>query len=209
MSFLNWGDVPTWATAAVATAALVAAVRAYRKQDDAYSQQVEQVRLQKEQLADQRKINAEQTNVLKLQAVELKESLATRKRESDERRRAQAHHVYVWEEREVSYLEGDGKPVNTVTISARNTSEQPIYDVTFSWHKNTPSGTVLIKKKTGSRPLMPGNNRFETEVVPDGVSPREFGAVVIFRDRAELWWRARPDGTLDELQSGEEPPHSW
>jgi hypothetical protein len=208
VSFLQWGDVPTWATAAVAAAALGAAVRAYRKQNDAYTQQVEQVRLQREQLADQRKINAEQTSVLNLQAAELSESLADRKREADERRRAQAYCVYAWLEGATSYEMGKG-PADVVTIYVRNTSEQPIYKMRFSWRKNTSSGTVLVGQTIRGKPLMPNEEDYDMAPVPDGVAPKSFGAVVIFRDRAGLWWRARPDGTLDELRPGEEPPHSW
>jgi hypothetical protein len=209
VSFLHWGDVPTWITAVVAAAALSAAIRAYGKQNDAYGQQVEQVELQRQQLDDQRKINVEQTKVLKLQLDELADSLADRKREADERRRDQAYRIYTWEERATSYLEGGTEPSNVVSINVRNTSDQPIYEVNFSWRINTSSGTVLAEQTIRTKPLMPGQDHYDTVPVPDGVASTDFGAVVTFRDRAGLWWRARPDGTLDELKLGEEPPHSW
>jgi hypothetical protein len=154
VSFLNWGDVPTWVTAAVAAAALTAAIRAYRKQNDAYGQQAEQVKLQREQLDDQQKINAEQAKVLKLQADELAESLADRKREDDERRRDQAYRIYTWEERATSYRMGEGS-ADEITINVKNTSEQPIYEVGFSWRRKTPSGTVLVNQNIRAKPLMP------------------------------------------------------
>jgi hypothetical protein len=208
MSIPSWGDVPTWVTAGVAAAALIAAVRAYRKQDKAYGQQVEQVRLQRDQLDDQRKINEEQTKVLKLQADELAQSLSDRTREADERRRAQAYRVYTWEERVTRHRVGD-EPADEVTINVRNTSEQPIYEVRFSWRKQTPSGTVPVHQTLRAKPLMPGDEDSDTAPVPSDLASAKFDAVVIFRDRAGLQWRTRPDGVLDELRPGEEPPHSW
>ena len=53
---VNWGDVPTWATAGVAFLALIGAALAYRTQS-------EQLRLQRIQLADQNRVQErEQAN---------------------------------------------------------------------------------------------------------------------------------------------------
>ena len=53
---VNWGDVPTWATAGVAFLALIAGALAYRTQS-------EQLRLQRTQLADQTRVQErEQAN---------------------------------------------------------------------------------------------------------------------------------------------------
>ena len=62
MSFPDWGDVPTWVTAGVALAALIAASRAYRTQS-------EQLRLQRIQLEDQTRIQErEQANLIDVSA---------------------------------------------------------------------------------------------------------------------------------------------
>jgi hypothetical protein len=49
---VDWGDVPTWVTAGVALAALVAAVRAYQDQSAGLAKQAEAVELQRQQLTD-------------------------------------------------------------------------------------------------------------------------------------------------------------
>jgi hypothetical protein len=58
------------------------------KQSQEVSDQAAMLRIQSEQLDEQRKLNKEQTRVLALQAEELRESLAERKREAVERRNA-------------------------------------------------------------------------------------------------------------------------
>jgi hypothetical protein len=54
---VNWGDVPTWVTAGVALLALIGAGIAYKYQ-------AEQVRLQREQLADQKEASRQQSRVI-------------------------------------------------------------------------------------------------------------------------------------------------
>jgi len=180
------------------------AVRAFRKQSQEVRDQASMLELQSEQLTEDRKVNTEQIRVLKLQATELQESLDQREREARERRSAQASQVFVWEERTI--VNAIGKlPEHTVTARVRNTSEQPVYDVCFSWH----SGDAPLSQTRLAKPLMPGDPDRDSAPVPGGVDPAKFGATVIFRDRAEQWWRARPDGRLEELPPGSEPPHSW
>jgi hypothetical protein len=45
--------------------------------------------------------------------------------------------------------------------------------------------------------------------LPQNVDRSLYSAVVIFRDRNQVWWRTRPDGRFEELPPGAEPPHSW
>ena len=118
--------VPTW-VGAIATFGLLigAIITAY------YARRA--LMTQSQQLADQRRINAEQTSVLELQTRELRESFQQREREAKERRRAQASLVFTWAERETQYVMGVD-PFEKVTAHARNTSLQPIYDVCFRWH---------------------------------------------------------------------------
>jgi uncharacterized membrane protein YhiD involved in acid resistance len=98
-------DVPGWITAAgtallaiFAILTTIYAVRAFRRQSQEVSAQASMLQVQSEQLSEQRKINAEQTKVLGLQATELRESLESRELDRAERRRAQASRVFIWTE---------------------------------------------------------------------------------------------------------------
>jgi hypothetical protein len=92
----------------------------------------------------------------------------------------------------------------TVVAHVMNTSEQHIYNVTISWHLGTePKGRRPLM------PLMPGNEDKDIQPVPAGAPPDKFGAVAFFRDAAGVTWRTRPDGQLDEIPPGQEPPHTW
>jgi archaellum component FlaG (FlaF/FlaG flagellin family) len=179
--------VPTWITTiatvglfigAVITAAY--AVRAFGKQS--------------QQLRDQREVNTEQTKVLRLQAEELRASLDDRQNQAAERHRAQASLIYIWEDRATRQALDTGA-VNTVTVHIRNTSEQPIYDVHFSWRANGLRHHQTIHDK----PLKPGEEDSDISPVTTGIDPSAFSAVAIFRDRSDWWWRAWPDGRLDDL----------
>lgn len=61
--------------------------------------QSNQLDAQHDQLHEQQMLNQKQTEVLELQARELKASIEQRERDAAERRRAQATRVFVWEER--------------------------------------------------------------------------------------------------------------
>lgn len=174
--------------------------------------QAGQLDVQRQQLDDQRKINEKQAEVAVLQAQELSESLDERKRAAEEQRRAQASRVFIYEER----LDADPR-VSQPELSARgerpqpvvvayviNTSEQPVYRVIISWHLGTAP-----KGQHRRLPLMPGAEDKDTEPVPSGARPEMFGAVAFFRDAAGVTWRTRPDGQLDEIPAGQEPPHTW
>jgi hypothetical protein len=74
-----------------------------RQQAELLKIQSGQLELQREQLGDQRsaiedqvRANARQAEVLELQATELRESLAERKREAEDQRRSQAVRVTAW-----------------------------------------------------------------------------------------------------------------
>jgi hypothetical protein len=98
---VNWGDVPTWVTAGAALLALIGAGLAYRYQ-------AEQIRLQRQQLADQQEANKQQAQVI---------ADATKSRE-----REQANQIDV----EISQMdgvqtkalpEGAGEPVEVVVVT--------------------------------------------------------------------------------------------
>ena len=219
-----WGDIPTWITG-IATGGLLGgaiitaryAIRAFGKQS--------------EQLEDQRKINAEQTRVLALQAEELGESLKERKREAEQRRRAQAARVFislatgVWfkplgRQADLSEIEEDLLS-ETPDIDASDeltsdedfTSDEPggvIAAVTVVNTSDQPVyGTLLYWRPSPRWPnfdplgtIMPGD-KFEQQVKfpPEA----NVGALLQFRDAAGITWTRTPDGVLTEKQQSD--PH--
>ena len=174
--------------------------------------QTGQLDVQRQQLDDQLAINKKQAEVAALQAQELRESLNERKRDADARRRAQASRVFIHEERldadprvpQASRAARGEQPQPVVVAHVMNASEQPVYNVTISWHLGTePKGPRYFP------PLMPGDEDKDIQPVPPGAPPDKFGAVAFFRDAAGVTWRTRPDGQLDEIPPGQEPPHTW
>jgi len=157
-------------------------------------------RTQSDQLADQKKVNAKQTEVLDLQVTELRESLAERKREAEQRHRAQASRVFITNERHPTVPAGYSEPENAepfVTATVHNTSDQPIYDAELHWYLGVvghgdpdpePLGTVL-----------PGDDASRTRAFPARVNMDLSGATVRFTDANRVRWLRRPDGYLREF----------
>ncbi|HVB45230.1 MAG TPA: hypothetical protein VNF47_21350 [Streptosporangiaceae bacterium] len=233
----NFGDVPTWGLFVGAVVTSVFAIKAFGKQAEevkTLERQVEdqqeltrqqgellriqsdQLDLQRKQAEEQSKVAAKQTDVLELQAAELKASIEQRELDAEQRHRAQAVRVFMWEERldrdsavDQATLSARGeRPVPVVKACVRNASDQPIYDLRFSWHR----GTAPHGHGESQLPVMPGSDAYATRPVPpdlpDG-SRDLFGAVAFFRDTSGTIWRARPDGQLDEIPPDQAPPHSW
>lgn len=194
MSLIFATQLSAIATTVLAVFAIVTAlfaVLAFRKQS-------KEVHDQADMLAEQRKLNEEQTPVLRLQAKELRESLDERTREAAERRRAQASRVFIWQD----HIKDDEFGALTVTAHVKNTSEQPIYALWFSWH----DGHRPVTQNQRMRPLIPGEEATDDAEIPVGSDPDQFGVVAIFRDHAGIRWHTRPDGTFGELLPGSEPP---
>jgi len=198
------GEITAIATAVLAVFAIVTAVyarRAFLKQSKEVSDQASMLEVQSEQLAEQRKVNAEQIRVLGLQAAELRESLAERKREAAERRRAQAGRIFISAE---PSPEGSD-PIDSFLVRIENTSQQPVYHLTFFWRDGT--GEWNEPPDPHRLPLlMPGKPyAFVVGLVPS--LPRKsflldtslLGAGAVFRDAAGVHWRLRSDGQLDEV----------
>jgi len=207
MSLIFATQLAAVATAVLAVFAVVTAIYAicaFREQSKEVSHQAKILEVQSNQLAEQRTVNAEQIGVLTLQAAELRESLEERKREAAERRQEQASKVFIWQDQIESRPMGETFST-TITAHIKNTSEQPVYEARFSCHDGDRPATQNQLK----RPLIPGEEVSSDAVVPAESGPDKFGVVAIFRDRAGIWWRARPDGRLEELPPGSEPPHSW
>jgi TolA-binding protein len=105
--------------------------------------QSNQLDAQHDQLHEQQMVNQKQTEVLELQARELKASIEQRERDAAERRRAQATRVFVWEERhdhdprvdQATLAAGGERPRPTIEACVKNASEQPIYDLLIRWHR--------------------------------------------------------------------------
>jgi hypothetical protein len=96
MSLIFATQLTAIATAVLALFAIVTAYyarKAFLKQSREIRDQAEMLRAQSEQLEEHRKINAEQTRVLELQAAELNESLRERIRDTEERKSAQAARI--------------------------------------------------------------------------------------------------------------------
>jgi hypothetical protein len=131
-------------------------------------------------------------SAFRAQAAEVRTLRKEHAREAAERRRTQACKVFVWERRvDVNTL---GKPTaHEVNAHLLNTSQQPIYDVRFIWHV----GETVQNKIVRGTPLMPGEPDMNPGRVPPDVDPGLFGVSVTFRDAAGLYWRARPNGSLE------------
>jgi hypothetical protein len=171
-----------------------------RQQAELLKVQSGQLELQRHQADDQRQANARQAEVLELQADELRESLAERKRETEQRRRAQASRVLLWEDRAHERVQAERGLSAAITANASNTSDLPVYGLEFRWHKGTaPWGAPDYWPD-----LMPGGTKeFRRPLpadLPDSVDRSLFGATLRFRDAAGITWIRTPDGGLTEQQ---------
>ncbi|SRR5258708_1368716 len=198
MSLIAATQITAVATAVLAVFAIVTAVFAIL----AFRKQSTEVTTLQRQFDDQRTVNEKQTEVLALQAQELRESLAERKRERSEQRRAQAARVIITEERgpdpRVSQAQSAaGVPRNySVGASVRNNSDQPIREVFIHWLVD--GEIAAFKDPLGT--LAPGQNGNYTRLLADSPGATTLGAVARFQDAAGLSWESRPDGYLEERQ---------
>jgi hypothetical protein len=215
-------EITAIATAALAVFAIVTAFyarQAFRKQSQEVSaierqvkdqqeltrQQAEllkvqsgQLELQREQLDDQRKANAGQAEVLKLQADELRESLAARQRAAEEQRKAQASKVFIEEAEGLSRPPSGPPAVPFVVARAVNSSDQPVYDVEFYWRRGSASHGEPNPEPLGI--LMPGEREEKSRDFPPDTNMAVSGAILRFRDASGVKWIRRPDGRLVERQ---------
>jgi hypothetical protein len=191
--------------------------RLINQQADMLKVQADQLEVQQQGLEEQRAINVRQTDVLELQVKELRASLEQREREAGQRRHAQAAAVFIWEDRhdrdprisQVQTAVTGVAPGPVIVAHVKNTSRQPIYDVSLSWHR----GSMPWQQPDPLPTLMPGDEKDSTRALPSdlpsNVDPAVFGAVVFFRDAAGICWRVRPDGQFDEIPPEHLPPHTW
>jgi hypothetical protein len=213
MSEIFAGQLTAVANVVLAVFAIVTAVLAglaFRKQSREVRDQAEMLRIQADQLAEDRKVNAEQIRVLGLQAVALEQAAADRERAAQDLRSDQATRVFVWgtvveNPMASAYLprENIEVPLKSIAAYVKNTSSQPVYEVSVAW----PSSWGPSYQPDHLSALMPGEEReFRCGLPTSPLSvaeraPREI--TFRFRHRAQVWWRCRTDGRLEET---ERPP---
>lgn len=182
------------ATAVLAAFAIITAVVAAL----AFWKQSQEITLLQVQLRDQKEFGEHQARVLELQAKDLVQSLEERRLSREQRYREQATHIFIWEDRSYSGM---------VIAHAKNASAQPIYDMEISWSARFTS----YRTHTFDQPLLPDDERISNSGqdagVPDNVDPATLNAALWFRDTAGTSWLARPNGIVEEVPPGKEPPH--
>ena len=145
--------------------------------------------------------------VLKLQATDLAASMKQREVEERTRRIGQVSAIFFMEKRSVA--QSTDKPTRQIVIAqVKNSSDQPIYDLRFRWSASG-RGELSFPLTIRADPLMPGGEDFSQAPVPVGVAAESFGAVAIFRDRFDSWWRIRSSGKFDDLGRHEVPDPNW
>jgi hypothetical protein len=169
-----------------------------RQQAELLKVQSGQLELQRQQLDDQRKANADQAKVLKLQADDLRESLAARQRAAQEQRKAQASKVFIVESEGLSRPPSGPPAVPFVVARAVNSSDQPVYDVEFYWRRGSASHGEPNPEPLGI--LMPGEREEKSRDFPSDTKMAVSGAILRFRDAAGVRWIRRTDGGLIEQQ---------
>ncbi|HET7017160.1 MAG TPA: hypothetical protein VFI65_24770 [Streptosporangiaceae bacterium] len=171
----------------------------------------------------QRELVAQLTDATRLHASALRLSV-------DERRRAQACHVFIDLDRSTPLRQVPASPnapdaASTpwrITATVHNASSQPVYDLYVIWQL----GTERMGRPDPTTKLMPGQQVcFERgSHSADGagqggrppINPRSSGtaidpnsltAFLTFRDAAGVRWTAREDGTLTDIKpASAEPP---
>jgi hypothetical protein len=175
-----------------------------RQQAELIKIQTGQLEALRSQLEEQRKASAAQAEVLQLQAEELQESLKERKRQAELARGYQARRVFLTKEpfggrtsgRSAGDIRGIGAKLPSVTATAYNTSDQPIYDAEFRWHLGSAAYGDPNPELIGT--LLPGAEHSSAREFPPGANLEASGAVLCFRDAAGAEWMRRPDGGLTE-----------
>ena len=197
MSLLLSTQVTAVATAVLAAFAILTAVVAWM----AFRKQAQEVTLLQVQLREQEELAERQAAVLELQTKELAGSVEERRINREQRHRAQAARVFIWHDRQFA---------NIVIAYIKNASEQPIYDVEIAWYV----GSTIYGTEPVEQPLMPGEQRntnpnmsvASDKSVRDVEDIATLRAELWFRDAAGTSWRARPDGIVEEVPHGIEPP---
>jgi hypothetical protein len=220
MHSLAWGDVPTWLLVLVGLLALGAAVLAYEKQSQEVHGHAEQLRLESEQLADQKRVNNEQVRLMALQEQELRAAQDERERQDVERREAQAHQVAAWFGSDGD-PEGTGRPRQEWGAFVRNASLLPVFDVRVFFHfvQELSSGGLGARglswypiDRGGPiepiRVLPPDARRFveipaEIRTMSDRCDAQTYVVAIHFTDAAGIRWVRDGRGELADVKIDE------
>lgn len=139
-----------------------------------------------------------------LQFAQFRDLYSDRKREQAERRRAQAVLVYLQELRTPTALApARGLDLYTILARVHNTSQQPVYDLRYTWHVDDQPRRYDFGDDFKRGSLMPGETDETSAEFGRDVRPEQVRAMAIFRDRAGVWWSTWADGRLAEVP---EPP---
>ena len=199
----NWGDFPTWILAAGAIVTVYYARRAFREQS--------------EELAVLRRLAWDQTQVLTLQAKELRASLRQRQAEAENQRRAQANKVTAWfgsRDRDAPGLAIAGLDWGAVV---RNGSDLPILNVRvffYSINATSPAAVAWEPVLRGGPPerirvIPPESDRFveiPDEIRDDECNHRTYAVSIEFSDTAGVYWERTARGALEPAQpTGADP----
>jgi len=150
----------------------------------------------------QRELVAQLTDATRLHASALRQSV-------DERRRAQACHVFIDLDRSTPLKQVPASPnapeaASTpwrITATVHNASSQPVYDLYVIWQL----GTERLGRPDPTTKLMPGqqvcfergSHSADPDIAP--IDPNSLTAFLTFRDAAGVRWTAREDGTLTDI----------
>lgn len=213
------GWVTAISTAVLAIFAIVTAIfaiRAFRKQSQEVRDQASMLEVQSEQLAEQRKVNEKQIEVLGLQGNELRKAAADRLRAAEELKHAQASRVYIETEigpdpriSQAQRAAGAAAP-ETVTAHVKNDSDQPIYYAELIWDDDSLGYNEML--------VWPGAERL-AKVIPAGGeasrtkdpidTPDARDAVLLFRDAVGVSWLRAPDGDLMDTNRRAPNEEAW
>lgn len=153
----------------------------------------------------QRELVAQLTDATRLHASALRLSV-------DERRRAQACHVFIDLDRSTPLKQVPASPnaANApdatalpwrITATVHNASSQPVYDLYVIWQL----GTERMGRPDPTTKLMPGQQvcfergSHSADPGKDAIDSGSLTAFLTFRDAAGVRWTAREDGTLTDI----------
>ena len=194
MTFFGAALIAAIATVVLAAFAVVTAGYARK----AFREQSREVAAIERQVSDGQELARQQADLLKVQSDQLELQRRQFERDQDERRRAQASLVFVWTEKGYDERFPDAAASgdhDTLTVHVTNTSQQPVYDLTISWH--------LANEPWGDRPdeesvLMPGSSWGVTRNLPPFLpltaAGRRYSGTARFRDASGVHWLVTPEG---------------
>lgn len=159
----------------------------------------------------QRELVTQLTDATRLHASALRLSV-------DERRRAQACHVFIDLDRSTPLKQVPASPNAPeatalpwrITATVHNASSQPVYDLYVIWQL----GTERMGRPDPTTKLMPGQQvcfergSHSADGAGEGADPNSLTAFLTFRDAAGVRWTAREDGTLTDITPTNTEPAS-